>query len=100
MLADKFVGPGGSIKVQGPWLKELSVSVLNLWIVESSCKSLHRCLYCLSITGKLTLFALEKKFLLSLKTGKPRALCFLQAEAQREVAQWWSVYGHSQGVDR
>lgn len=30
ILADRFVGPGGNIKAQGPWLKGLGISVLNL----------------------------------------------------------------------
>lgn len=76
ILADKFVGPGGNIKVQGPWLKGLGISVLNLQIVEYSCKTLHRCLCRLSISGKLALLALEKKFLLSLKTGIPVPFAF------------------------
>lgn len=37
---------------------------------------------CQTIAGNLALFALEKKFLFSLRTGNTCALCFLVAEAQ------------------
>lgn len=28
-------------QVQGPWLKGLSISILNLWIAEFGCRNLH-----------------------------------------------------------
>lgn len=98
MLADKFVEPGGKIKVQGPWLKRLSPSILNLWIGESSCKNLPRCCLICTVnhrkTGTCLLWKRSFYFLSELAVPVPFAFCWLKHSW--DVAQCWSVCLHLQ----